>query len=938
MPECRIGAQVPAGPQTSRREFLRLAAAGGIAVIVMPYPSFDVFGQTATGAVAIPSEDHGWMGPPGQARYRIDGLPKVTGAKIYARDFHARDLNGWPKQEAHALVLRVGHFNRTFTGVNLKILPPELQPYRTITNDDLVRDKIAGLWYDDPQPMFVPVGGSASLLGQPAAILFFDAAQKYREAVRLLQFHEDALLYGGDIVPVKVSEPFPRSAMFLTRFEDEFSQVKNGPSDPNLPGPVNELAHQFREKIRERMGSTGLKLYKQTYTTQVVDPMFLEPEAGLAWYDSASETLQLLLGTQSSDGDIASAGSQMGAIFHDSAFRVNKVVLHPCYPGGGFGGRDVSPFLALLAIAGAYAGRPVSIANDRFAQFQSGIKRNASTSEVTIAVNDQGKFAAIENHLILRGGGTRNYSPVVAQLAGFSAGNSYNFPVSSVDSKAQSTYGVTGGSMRGFGGPQAFFAVESLVDEIAGSMSLDPIELRLQNVLHEGDGTVTGYKLQGDVRLAEICKLARETQLWSGRNAQQAKRAGTNKLWGVGFALSMQAYGVGRDGVMAAVEIGADGEIGVITNCVDMGNGSATSLAISTANSLGANAGKIQMGEVPFFETNLPLESGGKSPRWNDPRWTASWAISSSACLTAFQQVHVVEQASRVIFLTGLWPAALALWGKNKGDLKPDASRWENGQLLAPNLPPLALKDIARRAFADGNIIGAAVHAVYQGKWIAADYEVDNEVYRWPLDAVATRAASSPTEEFAPTNRGQWPLDAHRLEFTPAAYEFHERFNTILPPPNSQNYGRSLYAPAGALVAVEVDKTTGRVDVLALELFLDAGRVIQPDLLSGQFEGGVAMGIGYALLEELPLETGGAGDGTWNLNRYHVALAGDMPLQHLKLNILPATSPDAKGKGIAETVMCPIAPAIANAITHAIGKRFRDLPITPEKIRQSLGS
>ena len=98
------------------------------------------------------------------------------------------------------------------------------------------------------------------------------------------------------------------------------------------------------------------------------------------------------------------------------------------------------------------------------------------------------------------------------------------------------------------------------------------------------------------------------------------------------------------------------------------------------------------------------------------------------------------------------------------------------------------------------------------------------------------------------------------------------------------------------------------------------------------------MGIGYALLEELPPEIGGAGDGTWNLNRYHVALAEDMPLQHLKLNILPANGPDAKGKGIAETVMCPIAPAIANAIAHATGKRFRALPISPEKIRQSLGS
>ena len=928
---------MPSAPQTSRREFLRLAAAGGIAVIVMPYPSFGAFGQTATGAGTIPSENHGWMGSPGQARYRIDGVPKVTGAKIYARDFHARDLTGWPKQEAHALVLRVGRFNQTFTGVNLKILPPELQPYRTITNDDLVRDKINELWYDDPQPMFVPVGGSASLLGQPAAILFFDAAQKYREAARLLQFHEDALLYGGDIVPVKLSQPFPSSEIFLTRFEDQFSQVKNGPSNPNGSLPVDRLAQEYRKKIRDRMGSAGLKLYKQTYTTQVVDPMFLEPEAGLAWYDPAAETLQLLMGTQSTNGDIASAGSQTGAIFHQSAFAVNTVILHPCYPGGGFGGRDVSPFLALLAIAGVYAGRPVRIAYDRFAQFQSGIKRNASTAEVTIAVNPQGKFAGLENHLVLRGGGKRNYSPFVAQLAGFSAGNSYHFPVSSVDSKAQSTYGVTGGSMRGFGGPQAFFAVESLVDEIAASMSLDPIELRLQNVLHEGDGTVTGYNLQGDVRLAEICKLAQQTRLWSERKAEQAKRAGTNKLWGVGFALSMEAYGVGRDGMMAAVEIGSNGEIGVITNCVDMGNGSATSLAISTASSLGANAGKIQMGEVPFFMTNLPLESGGK-PQWDNPEWTASWAISSSACLTAFQQVHVVEQASRVIFLTGLWPAALALWGKKKGDLKPDDSHWENGQLLAPNLRPLALKEIARRAFADGNIIGAAVHAVYQGQWVTAEYEIDDEVYRWPLDALATREASSNLEELVPTNRGQWPLDAHRLERTPTEYEFQPRRNTIPPPANSQYYGRSLYAPAGALVAVEVDRTTGHVDVLAVELFLDAGRVIQPDLLSGQFEGGVAMGIGYALLEELPPETGGAGDGTWNLNRYRVALAGDMPLQHLKLNILPVNGPDAKGKGIAETVMCPIAPAIANAITHATGKRFRALPITPEKIRQSLGS
>jgi CO/xanthine dehydrogenase Mo-binding subunit len=74
----------------------------------------------------------------------------------------------------------------------------------------------------------------------------------------------------------------------------------------------------------------------------------------------------------------------------------------------------------------------------------------------------------------------------------------------------------------------------------------------------------------------------------------------------------------------------------------------------------------------------------------------------------------------------------------------------------------------------------------------------------------------------------------------------------------------------------------------------------------------------------------GPGDGQWNLDRYHVAMTSDMPLDHLRLTILPTDEPT--GRGIAESVLCPIAPAIANAIAHAADRRFRELPITPDKI------
>ena len=98
-------------------------------------------------------------------------------------------------------------------------------------------------------------------------------------------------------------------------------------------------------------------------------------------------------------------------------------------------------------------------------------------------------------------------------------------------------------------------------------------------------------------------------------------------------------------------------------------------------------------------------------------------------------------------------------------------------------------------------------------------------------------------------------------------------------------------------------------------------------------DGSFAMGVGYALLEEIPQFEDGGADGRWNLNRYHVALARDCAIHDVEKVILPPESPDAPARGIAEVSMCPIAPAVANAVAHATGRRFRSLPITADKVR-----
>ncbi len=880
-----------------------------------------------------------WSGGPGKARFRIDGLAKVTGQKIYARDFRAADMPGWPRNppERMAMILRATNPGRVFTGLDLSALAgTQAQPLTVITQTPATplgdyscpqRDlaslnlqlpfSMAGA--DGVSQLLVPVGSAPQFFGQPVAILVFADAHAYRRAKRVLQFQPGVVRSGG--LPPPPAQPWAQAyspVTTLTRFDADgvapFSQAQVGvESDPYQPDstaqPFNSRARELRQRINATLQTQSVALLQLggTYSTQVLDPMFMEPEAGLAWLDrSGTGTLHLVLGTQATNGD---AGDSLALFSKGCPVQVGTIVLNSCYPGGGFGGRDVSTFPPLLAVTAALADGPVRIAQDRYEQFQGGLKQLAShiTQRITVDAKT-GKFLAFGSQQVLPAGGQNNYSQFVAMLAAYCGLSGYDIRQAYVDAAAQPSTGVVAGSMRGFGGPQASFAVETLVDEVAVALKRDPIALRELNALREGDRTITGAPLEQPMRLHEICRRARTHTLWREREAVKRRKAREGVRYGVGFALANQAYGTGKDGVMAEVALSPDGHLTVRTNCVDMGNGSATTLAISTAGWLGRNVQDVVMGDVGGFNAlDLHTTYGGS---WSDPRWTASFAMSSSACLTAFHQVHVTEQASRVLFEAGLLPAAAALWEVPLASL-PGKTRWVRGQLEAPGLKPLPLAALAARAQQAGLPTAVMVHGLYEAAWVSATYAMPaSPALQLPIDGLSLRLGGAAT-------------------WTPVL-----RRDVVPPKPEAGLYGRSLYAPSGVLVAVEIGPKDFEPRVVAVELMVDAGKVLQPDLLLGQAQGGVAMGIGYALLENLPLEAGGAGDGRWNLDRYHVALSGDVPLGRLNITTLASDEPTAKG--IAEAVLCPIAPAIGNAIAHATGVRFRALPITAADIRGAL--
>ena len=161
------------------------------------------------------------------------------------------------------------------------------------------------------------------------------------------------------------------------------------------------------------------------------------------------------------------------------------------------------------------------------------------------------------------------------------------------------------------------------------------------------------------------------------------------------------------------------------------------------------------------------------------------------------------------------------------------------------------------------------------------------------------------------------------------------RFHPNQPDPIAPGLPHEVYAYAAQIALVEVDVLTGEIDVLQIENYLDAGHAINPQGVMGQSEGGIAQGIGYALLEEVLLK-----DGHFlnpKLSTYIIPSITDVP-STIKTTILEEPEPLGPygARGIAEICITPTAAAILNAVQDAIGIYFDRVPVTPEMILEAL--
>ncbi|MDR7544522.1 MAG: nicotinate dehydrogenase medium molybdopterin subunit [Armatimonadota bacterium] len=157
---------------------------------------------------------------------------------------------------------------------------------------------------------------------------------------------------------------------------------------------------------------------------------------------------------------------------------------------------------------------------------------------------------------------------------------------------------------------------------------------------------------------------------------------------------------------------------------------------------------------------------------------------------------------------------------------------------------------------------------------------------------------------------------------------------TFLDPETGHGKPYNTYVYAAQTAEVEVDTETGEVRVLRLTAAHDCGRAVNPLLVEGQIEGGLAMGLGYALSEEMVTVDGRVLNTTFA--DYLIPTAADVPPMTVAIVEQPDPTGPFGAKGVGEPTLLPTAPAIVNAIYDAVGIRLRELPITAERVLAAL--
>jgi CO/xanthine dehydrogenase Mo-binding subunit len=497
--------------------------------------------------------------------------PRVTGAVRYAQDV---ELEGM----LEARILRSPFPHARIERVDTSAVPAGIV---VLTPGDVAD---LGMYGAQIKDQTVLACDRARFAGDPVAAVAAATLREADEALALIDVDYEEL--------DSVFDPVEACDQDAPLVHDRHNVSENDAAYFGIrPQQGTNVCHRFR--LRQGDVEAGFAeadvVVEETFRTAGAQHAHMEPHASVAQWENGR--LEVWTGTQTP----FNLRSDLAGVLGIAENRI-RIVCPPM--GGAFGAKTFVRLEAIVACLARKAGRPVRAILERNEEWLT-LNRHPAEIRVRLGARADGTLLAKEVECWADTGAYADCGPGVAQKMGFAAPGPYRIPHVSVESRCVYTNLPPNGAFRGYGQMQTVWASERAMDILAERLGADPLELRLQNLLQEGDRYATGEELH-DVRFGECLEAAADAIGW--RESRQGK----------GLCVLMKGMQTpSRAGI--AIEASADGTYTLRCATTEMGQGARRAISLLAAELLEVDVANVRF---PDPDTDLvPYDTRTTSSR-----------------------------------------------------------------------------------------------------------------------------------------------------------------------------------------------------------------------------------------------------------------------------------------------------------------------------------
>lgn len=510
----------------------------------------------------------------GKKTIRVDGQSLVRGKAVFADDIQINNLlyiKILHSTIAHAKIKNINTAKAmTIDGVAAVYTYKDFRKHYYTT---------AGQGYPEPSPRdYLILDDTVRFVGDNVAFVVAESIEIAEKAIEAIKVNYD---------------PLPAN------FDD--TKAMDSPQIHPSEGPtgIHDVKRNIAANLRAEVGNTKKALAKadfvfsKEYSTPYVQQAHIEPHITLTWLD---ENGRLVIRTAT---QVPFHVRRIVAEVLD--FPIRKIRVIKPRVGGAFGGKQEIMTEEICAAVTLKTGRPARIEYTREEEFYAARSRHPQKVKFTLGLNKEHQFHAIEMDILENCGAYGPHALTVMSVTAQKALSLYRCPNIKLEANAVYTNLPIAGAYRGYGAPQGFFPLESIIDEIAIELNIDPIELRKKNHVQVGEDIPIG-KIIGEggdgfpviVRSMGLTECLEEGKKLIGWDKIKSQKQSGFIRRGVGVAAAGQGSGIpGIDMGAAFIKMNEDASFNLLIGATDLGTGSDTALAQIAAETLEVSVDSI---------------------------------------------------------------------------------------------------------------------------------------------------------------------------------------------------------------------------------------------------------------------------------------------------------------------------------------------------------